>query len=122
MTWSLPLDKEREWPAGRKVTVLEFRDPTLRDMRALPEIEEVRTFPDGSSVYALKWDAVDAWLTALVKPDENAGLIGQLSPAEATRGKDSLIGFFTSAGGGTSKSAPLTTSASEPDSGRIRID
>lgn len=122
MAWSLPLDKEREWPAKHMVGELSFRDPTLRDMRALPEIEEVRTYPDRSSVYAVKWDAVDAWLSELVRPEEHRGLIGQLTPAEATRAKDRLLGFFAPAAAATPRSAPPTTSDSEPASDRIRIE
>jgi phosphopantetheinyl transferase (holo-ACP synthase) len=122
MSWKLTLDKEREWPAKRMVGSIEFREPTLRIMRTLPEIELIRTFPDRSSSYAVDWAAVEAWLKALVTDEVDSGLIDQLSPAEAERAKVVLLGFFNTAAAATPRSEPQTISASEPASAQTRID
>ncbi|WP_420104152.1 hypothetical protein [Bosea sp. (in: a-proteobacteria)] len=122
MAWSLKLDREREWPAGTMIGEIGFRDPTLRIMRGLPAIEEVRTYPDKSTTYEIRWDAVDAWLLALVAKPEDAALIAQLSPSEAERAKETLVGFFTSGAGASGKKTPPTTSASAPASEPTRID
>lgn len=120
--WTLALDKQREWPAGVFVNEIEFREPTLRDMRALPEIEMARSFADGSSQYGVDWSAVDAWLRRLLRDEVKSGLIDQLSPAEAERAKATLLGFFGVAEGEKPRSAPPTTSASEPGSAQTQID
>ncbi|MFC5505155.1 hypothetical protein [Bosea massiliensis] len=120
--WTLALDKQREWPAGTFVTSIDFRDPTLRDMRALPEIETARYLKDGSASYGIDWDAVDSWLRRLLKDEIKLGLIDQLSPAEAERAKVTLLGFFGTAEVEKPRSAPPTTSASEPSSAQTRID
>lgn len=120
--WTLALDKQREWPAGTFVTELEFRDPTLRDMRALPEIELAKSFADGSTQYGVDWSAVDSWLRRLIRDDVKASLIDQLSPAEAERAKAALLGFFGVAEDEKPRSAPPTTSASERSSAQTRID
>lgn len=122
MSWSLALDKEREWPAKRMVKAIDFRDPTLRDMRSLPEIETARSFKDGSASYGIDWDAVDSWLRRLLIDELNLGLIDQLAPAEAERAKVTLLGFFGTAGAEKPRSEPQTTSASEPASAQTRID
>lgn len=122
MTWSLGLDKPREWPAGRSVDAIALRDPTLRVMRTLPDIETARSFPDGSSSYGVDWAAVEAWLKALVSDPVDAGLIEQLSPAEAERAKAALLGFFGTAAAETPRSAPPTISDSAPVSTATRID
>lgn len=122
MSWTLTLDREREWPAKRMVAEIEFRDPTLRIMRTLPEIELIRTYPDKTSTYGVDWAAVDAWLKALVKEDVDSSLIDQLSPAEAERAKAKLLGFFGSAAAATPRKEPPTTSGSEPASVQTRID
>lgn len=121
MGWSLKLDREREWPAGTKVVSLVFRDPTLRDMRALPEIETVRTF-EGVTSYGIDWDALARWLELLCVEEAYRPLINQLSPAESQRAKDDVLGFFGSAVAAPPLKTPPTTSASEPSSDRIRID
>lgn len=122
MSWSLSLDKPREWPAGRHVEALDFRSPTLRDMRSLPEIEIVRRHPDGSTSYGVDWAAVEEWLKQLVTDKLNSTLIEQLSPAEAERAKAALLGFFTPAEAEKPRSAPPTTSASAPASAKTRIE
>ena len=80
------------------------------------------SFPDKTSTYEIDWGAVEAWLKALVKNDVQSALIDQLSPAEAERAKVALLGFFSSAEGEKPRSAPPTTSASEPASAQTRID
>jgi hypothetical protein len=120
--WTLALDKQREWPAGTIVTELEFREPTLRILRSLPTIEVVRTFPDKTSTYEIDWAAVDAWLKALIKDELRAGVIDQLTLAEAERAKVALLDFFGGAAAAKPRSAPPTTSASEPASAQTRID
>lgn len=122
MGWTLRLDREREWPAGRKVSEIALRDPTLRDMRSLPEIEKAETLPGGVSRYGIDWDALARWLQHLVADDVDRGLVEMLSPAEAERAKTALIGFFAPAAAATPSRTPPTTSASEPDSDRIRIE
>lgn len=121
MGWLLKLDREREWPAGTMVSELSFRDSTLRDMRALPEIETVRT-TGGTTHYGTDWDAVGLWLEALIVDETNRRLVNQLTPAEAERAKVHLLGFFGSAAAAPPLKTPPTTSASEPPSGTIRID
>ena len=121
MGWTLTLDREREWPAGSKVAALSFRDPTLRDMRALPEIETIRSV-GGATNYGIDWDAVSRWLEALVSDEANRPLVNQLSPAEAQRAKDQVLGFFGSAVAAPPSKTPPTISGSEPSSGGIRID
>ncbi len=120
--WTLALDKRREWPAGTFAIEIEFREPTLRDMRALPEIEMAKSFADGSTQYGVDWSAVDAWLRRLIRDDVKAGLIDQLSPAEAERAKAALLGFFGVAEVEKPRSVPPTTSASEPASAQTQID
>lgn len=122
MAWSLKLDREREWPAGRKVDEIALRDPTLRDMRVLPEIEKAETLPGGISRYGIDWDAVTRWLQHLVTDETDRALIEMLSPAEAERAKVALIGFFAPAAASAPSKTPPTTSASEPESDRIRIE
>jgi hypothetical protein len=122
MAWVLTLDKPREWPAGAMLSELALNDPTLARMRGLPAIEQVRNFADGSSTYAIDWAAVETWLAALIVDPVQKPVLGMLTPAEADWAKDQLLGFFTSAGGAKPRSAPPTTSASEPASATIRID
>lgn len=122
MSWTLKLDSKREWPAKTFVEEIAFRDPTLAVMRRLPQIEMVRTLPDQSSVYSIVWDAVDAWLRALIADEINLGLVDMLSPAEAERAKNAILGFFTSAAAVTPRSAPPTTSSSPPASATTRIE
>lgn len=122
MSWSLKLDKPREWPAGRSVDAIGFRSPTLRDMRGLPEIEVIRRHPDGATTYGVDWAAVDDWLKLLATDKLDIGLIEQLSPAEAERAKAALLGFFGPAEAEKPRSAPRTTSASAPASAATQID
>lgn len=122
MTWTLKLDRRREWPAQTFVDELTFKDPTLHLLRQLPEIERVRTLPDRSSVYETNWQAVSDWLKALAEPELNSGLVDMLSPAEAERARVALLGFFTSPAASPAPKTPPTTSASEPGSAKTRIE
>ena len=121
MGWSLKLDREREWPAGTRISELSFRDPTLRDMRGLPEIEVLRE-RGAERVYGIDWDAVSRWLETLVADEANRSLVNQLSPAEAQRAKDQVLGFFGSAVAAPPLNPPPTTSVSEQPSRVMRID
>lgn len=123
MTWTLKLDKPRQWPTLKQtLDSIEFKDPSLFIMRRLKPIEVVRTFPDRSHVYEIDWTAVDGWLRELIAEEVNLGLIDMLSPAEAERAKDLLLGFFTSAAAAKPLSAPPTTSSSAPSSAATRIE
>ena len=122
MSWTLKLDRPREWPAKTFVDAIGFKDPTLLLLRQLPEIERVRYLPDKSSLYETNWQAVSDWLKALAESDVNAGLVDMLTPAEAERAKVALLGFFTSPAAEKPPSAPPTTSSSGPASPTTRIE
>ncbi|MCP4564063.1 MAG: hypothetical protein GY873_30115 [Bosea sp.] len=122
MTWTLKLERQREWPAKTFVDDLAFRDPTLAVMRRLPQIERVRTLPDRSTLYEVDWEAVDAWLRALIADEVNLGLIDQLMPVEAERAKTALLGFFGSAAADPPRNTPPTTSSLPRASGTTRIE
>jgi len=122
MSWKLKLDRQREWPANTTVTELDLKDPTLALMRRLPEIEIVRYQPDRSRLYETNWQAVSEWLKALVESEVNAGLVDMLTPAEAERAKEALLGFFTSPAAAEPPKPPPTTSSSELGSAKTRIE
>lgn len=122
MSWKLKLDRQREWPAKTFVDEIAFKDPTLHLMRQLPEIERVRYQPDRSRLYETDWSAVSDWLKALLESEVNAGLVDMLTPAEAERAKEALLGFFTSPAAEKPPSASPTTSASGPASPMTRIE